>query len=535
MKVWLSGLLVLMLSIAVVAQEERPEHNHAVVEIDDSTLTNFPPAVLVFDGQELLHVAGISSLSAEVRVDTMRRSLKRAARSPLVSTKEFVIHHDDRVGVSLIMLNNGQMLCTVWEPDAELNGVSRRELAEQWHETLATAIDHFRQERTTDAILRSSLFAVLATVVFLGIWLVILRIFKREMRFVESRLAGKQTLKLLDGDTIVSIHHNTVKIIRMLIILTVFIGYLNIMLGLFPWTYNLSAGLFSLIRTPVVTFAGAFVDNLPNFFAIGVILTITHFVLKSLKHVFDQIGEGKVRIKGFYTDWADTTYSLIRMVVIVFAAVVAWPYIPGSGSPAFKGISIFMGVLVSLGSSSAMGNIFGGLMLTYMRSFSPGDFVEINNMRGTVMQRRTFATRLRTPTNEIISIPNQAVSANPIINYSRMTKSIGVNIGTSVTIGYDVPWRKVHALLLKSAEGVNDVLDDPAPTILQLSLADFYVKYKLVVSTKEPAKKFRILSDLHQNIQDHFAKAGVEIMSPHYQGNRSGEGPAVPDMNDVEI
>ena len=151
------------------------------------------------------------------------------------------------------------------------------------------------------------------------------------------------------------------------------------------------------------------------------------------------------------------------------------------------------------------------------------------------MQSRTFATRLKTPTNEIISIPNQAVSSNPIINYSRMTKSIGVNMGTAVTIGYDVPWRKVHALLLKSAEGVEDVLEDPSPTILQLSLDDFYVKYKLVISTKNPAKKFRILSDLHQNIQDNFAKAGVEIMSPHYQDNRGGGESTIPDMSDVTI
>jgi small-conductance mechanosensitive channel len=299
-------------------------------------------------------------------------------------------------------------------------------------------------------------------------------------------------------------------------------------LSFFPWTFNLSARLFDLISAPVIKFGHAFVENLPNLFAIGVIILITNFILRGFKHIFAQIAEGKVRIKGFYQDWAETTYGLTRMVVVVFAAVVAFPFIPGSSSPAFKGISIFMGVLVSLGSSSAVGNVFGGLMLTYMRSFQPGDFVEINGMKGTVMASRTFATRLKTPTNEIISIPNAAVSSNHIINYSRMTKSVGVNIGTDITIGYDVPWRKVHELLLKSAEGVPDVLEDPAPIILQLGLEDYYVKYKLVISTKNPAGKFRILSNLHQNIQDNFAAAGVEIMSPHYQANRSGEASTIP-------
>ena len=215
--------------------------------------------------------------------------------------------------------------------------------------------------------------------------------------------------------------------------------------------------------------------------------------------------------------------------MIVFALVAAFPYIPGSDSPAFRGLSIFMGVLFSLGSTSTVGNIFGGLMLTYMRSFQTGDFVEINGMRGTVMSRRTFSTRLKTPTNEIISIPNAQVSANLIKNYSNMTKSIGVNIGTSVTIGYDVPWRTVHELLLKSAEGVEDVMEDPAPNVLQLGLEDFYVTYRLVVATTRPDRMLHILSALHENIQDRFAEAGVEIMSPHYRANRDGGKPALPE------
>ena len=535
--VWLSALLILVFAGSIQAQDDANldvERKHEVIEVDDTTVTNDTPATLMFNGHELFQLSGISSVTAEARVETMQRRLKRSAKSPLISTENFSIHHDDKIGASTIM-HDAEVLCVIWETDAALNKTPRKQLAEEWHEILANSIDQWRQDRTAAKLVRSSIFAVIASIIYLIIWFIIRKIFKKEMTFVERKFSGKQTLKLLDGDSIVTINSNIMKTIRFLIMMTVFIVYLNIVLSFFPWTFNLSAKLFELISTPVMNFGHALVDNLPNLFAIGVIVAITHYILKGFKHMFEQIGEGKVRIKGFYQDCADTTYSLIRMVIIVFAAVVAWPYIPGSGSPAFKGISIFMGVLVSLGSSSAMGNIFGGLMLTYMRSFSPGDFVKINDMRGTVMQRRTFSTRLKTPTNEIISIPNAAVSANPIVNYSRMTKSIGVNIGTAVTIGYDVPWRKVHALLLKSAEGVQDVLEEPAPTILQLGLEDFYVKYRLVVSTKNPAGKFRILSNLHQNIQDNFAKAGVEIMSPHYQDNRGSGESTIPDMNDVEF
>lgn len=522
MKFRLNLMLTFLLVLSAQAQEitEIPPP-----ESDSSTNTT---AELMFHGQELFKMASISSVTADIRTETMVRRLKRAATSPLVSTENFTIHHDDTLGVSLIM-HNADVICAIWDTDAALNDTPRDELAEKWHGIITGIIEQFRKDRTPGALLKNGLMAVGATLIYLIIWFLVRKAFKKEMQAVESKFGGHQMFKLLDGDTLVHVNHNTVKVIRGLIVITLFIVYLNIVLSFFPETYNLSAKLFEMLTTPVIKFWNAFVDNLPNLFALAVIVIITRFILRGLKHMFGQIAEGKVRIRGFYQDWSDTTYSLIRMLVIVFAAVIAFPYIPGSSSPAFKGISIFMGVLVSLGSSSAVGNIFGGLMLTYMRSFQPGDFVKINGMKGTVMASRTFSTRLKTPTNEIISIPNMAVSSNHIINYSRMTKSIGVNIGTAVTIGYDVPWRLVHEQLLKSAVGVPDVLEDPAPTILQLSLDDFYVKYKLVVSTKNPAGKFRILSNMHQNIQDNFAASGIEIMSPHYQADRSGEKITIPD------
>ena len=492
----------------------------------EGAATNGPVAVM-FNGTELFELASVSSVSAEIRAESVVRQMKRVARSPLINTADILVQHEDTLKISVIMAGPNVVLA-VLEPDAALHGTARQKLAEKWSGVIEEAIERYRRDRTTASYLRGIAFAAVATLIFAVSWMIVCRLFKREMKLVEARFAGQQMLKLLDGDTVVAVNGYIVRISRALILLAAFIVYLNAVLSFFPWTYNVSAWLFGMIKTPVVAFGHGLVDNLPNLFTLAVIFVIVRFLLRGLKHIFSQIGEGKVKIKGFYQDWSDTTYRLVRMVVVVFAAVVAFPYIPGSNSPAFKGISIFMGVLVSLGSTSAVGNIFGGLMLTYMRSFSPGDFVEINGMRGTVMASRTFATRLRTPTNEVISIPNSAVSANPIINYSRMTKSSGVNIGTSVTIGYDVPWRKVHELLLKSAEGVDFVLEDPAPIILQLELDDFYVKYKLVVSTKEPAKQFRILSNIHQNIQDNFADAGVEIMSPHYRANRAGDQPALP-------
>lgn len=531
MKRWIViGLFLACSLMNIMAQEAVPTADD--VSSDDVATNDV--AVLLFHGKELFAVPGISSVSAQQRVEVMLRRFNRAAKSPLVSTDDFEIHHDNELQVSLIMLDS-DVVAAVWEVDAKHHDVPRETLAEHWQELIKDSIDQYREDRTTESISKSSIFAGGATLAFLIIWWVIRKISQKEISIIEKKFKGQKMFKLLDGDSIVLINGNIVKFIRMIIMLWIFILYLNLMLSFFPWTYNLSAKLFDLVSTPVINFGHAFVENLPKLFGLLVIIVITTFVLRSLKSIFQQIDLGRVRIRGFYRDWADPTYRLVRIVVIVFAVVVGFPFIPGSSSPAFKGISIFMGVLLSLGSTSAVGNIVAGLVLTYMRPFVNDDFVEISGMRGEVVSRDTFSTRLQTPTNEIISIPNASVSSNHIINFSRMAERGGVNVGTAITIGYDVPWRTVHELLFASAEGVEDVLQAPPPKVLQVSLDDFYVQYKLIVTTKHPERRIPIRSNLHQNIQDNFAKAGVEIMSPHYRDNRTGEDITIPNMEGVEL
>lgn len=488
---------------------------------------------VIFHGEQLFEVADISSVSADSRAEILVRRLTDNAKSPLVNTDNITVYHDDDLKVSLIM-HEADVLCAVWESDAKHHDMPRETLAEQWSESIKEVIDQYRQDYTTNSYLKGGIFALVATLVFVIIWLAARKLSEKEMRVISTKFGGQQMFKFVDGDSLVTINGYTIRFVRFIFMLWIFILYLNLVLSLFPWTFNLSARLFSLISTPVIQFAHALKENLPNLFAILVILFIVRFVLRSLKHIFEQIGIGKVRIKGFYRDWADPSYRLIRIVTIVFAAVVAFPFIPGSSSPAFKGISIFMGVLVSLGSTSAVGNIVAGLVLTYMRPFVTDDFVEISGMRGTVESRGTFSTRLRTQTNEIISIPNASVSTNHIINFSRMAERGGVNVGAIITIGYDVPWRTVHELLISAAVGVDDILESPPPKVLQLQLGDFYVQYKLIITTKNPERRFPIRSNLYQNIQDRFAEAGVEIMSPHYQSNRDGERSTIPPSENPE-
>jgi len=368
------------------------------IQAQEQAVTN-DTAVVLFHGKELLTVSGISSVSAEARAETLQRRFKRQAKSPLVSTENFSVHHDDELEVSVLM-SGSEILCAIWEADAQHYDVPRETLAEHWRDEIKKGIEQHRRDYTSDALAKDSAFAGIATVIFLIIWFVLRLLCRREVKAIKKKFAGQKMFKFLDGDSLVTINGNLVKFIRAVVMIWVFVIYLNLVLSFFPWTFNLSAKLFEMVSTPLINFGHDFVENLPNLFTLCVIGGIVWFVLRGLKSIFAQVGEGKVRINGFYRDWANPTYRLVRIVIIVFAAVVAFPSIPGSSSPAFKGISIFMGVLLSLGSTSAVGNVVAGLVLTYMRPFVSHDFVEISGLRGTVVSRGTFSTRLKTPTNE---------------------------------------------------------------------------------------------------------------------------------------
>jgi small-conductance mechanosensitive channel len=246
--------------------------------------------------------------------------------------------------------------------------------------------------------------------------------------------------------------------------------------------------------------------------------------------VFAQIKHGDLKIRGFYVDWAEPTEKLVRMLVIVLALVVAFPYLPGAKSPAFQGISIFLGVLLSLGSSSAVANALAGIILTYMRSFLVGDWVQIGDTTGEVTEKTLLVTRILTPKAEIITIPNATVMSGSVKNYSVEARKSGVIFHTNVTIGYDAPWRTVHRLLIDAAGATQHVLRQPTPFVLQNRLDDFYVSYELNAFTDVPSQMLNIYSDLHQNIQDKFNEAGVEICSPHFSSLRDGNSIAIPEQ-----
>jgi small-conductance mechanosensitive channel len=252
-------------------------------------------------------------------------------------------------------------------------------------------------------------------------------------------------------------------------------------------------------------------------------------VMKFLRLVAGEIERGKIRIRGFYPEWSQPTYKIVRFLLFAFTAVVIYPYLPGENSPAFKGVGIFIGVLFSLGSTSAVANVVAGVILTYTRGFRVGDWVKIGDNMGEVTGQTMLATHLKTIKNEEIIIPNSVILGSHITNYSLLAQKDGLILYTSVTIGYDQPWRKIQQLLIEAALKTKNIVPTPAPFVLHNALDDSYVQYEINAYTDKPLLMVFTYSDLRANIQDVFFAAGVEIMSPTFHAVRDGNRTAMPE------
>ncbi|MBN7818178.1 mechanosensitive ion channel family protein [Algoriphagus pacificus] len=318
------------------------------------------------------------------------------------------------------------------------------------------------------------------------------------------------------------------RVLKIFIIAVLLYLALPIIFSIFPSTKNLAGTLLSYITTPLKGIFVSFIEYIPELFMIVVVVTITFYFGEFINFISGEIERGNLSIPGFYPDWAKPTFNLVKVIIYAFAFIVIFPYLPGSESPAFQGVSVFLGLLISLGSSSAISNIIAGLVIIYMRAFKIGDRVKIGDTTGDVIEKTMLVTRLRTIKNEEVTIPNSAILNGNTINYSVEDHGAGLILHTTVTIGYDVPWRKVHELLIKAALEVETVLKEPKPFVLQTSLDDFYVSYQINAYTLDSKKAAKSYSDLHANIQDAFAEAGVEIMSPHYRAARDGADLALP-------
>jgi len=426
------------------------------------------------------------------------------------------------------------LIMSIAEIDAVWMETQRAKLAGLYKEHIVKAIENYQHETSWQTLLKE---AGLALVVIIAAGLVIYalqRIFNwSQQKFIAQK--GKlikglriKNYELLTADRAVNVLLIIDTLIKWFFILIVVYLALPILFGIFPWTKDYSVKLLSYFITPVKKILIALWDYIPNLITIIVLVIVFRYIIRFLRFLKDEIERGVLRIPGFYTDWANPTFQIVRILVLAFLLIVIFPYMPGSESPVFKGVSVFVGVLFTFGSAGALGNVVAGLVLTYMRAFKIGDRVKIGDATGDIIEKSLLVTRIRTIKNEVISIPNSMVMNNHTVNYTIETANKGLIVYKTVTVGYDVPWRKVHALLIEAAKITNMLEAEPEPFVLQTSFDDFSVAYQINAYTKHASKQAVIYSELYQNLQDKFNEAGIEILSPSYQAIRDGSAVTIP-------
>jgi small-conductance mechanosensitive channel len=349
----------------------------------------------------------------------------------------------------------------------------------------------------------------------------------RDTRF---RVVRIQSLEIFTPNQMVGVLVIIAKYVRLGVIVSVFILFLIFVFSLYPQTDGLAQSLLLNINEALMSLWDQVLSFIPNLIALIFITLISRLVLRLLRFFYDGLQRGKIRFSSIHPEVVEPTYQLIRFLVIAFALVAAFPYIPGSSSPMFRGLSIFVGFLISLGSTSLVTNIISGIVLTYSRGLKIGDRVKIGETFGDVIDRTLLVTRVKTIKNEVITIPNVVVMQNEIVNFSAEARGEGLILHTSITIGYDAPWRHVQDLLLNAATDTRDILHAPEPFVLKTSLDNYYVSYELNAFTDNPDRMADIYSELHQNILDKFNQASVEIMSPTYFAFRDGHESTIPKI-----
>ena len=333
-------------------------------------------------------------------------------------------------------------------------------------------------------------------------------------------------LKIISAKQIIDIILFSLRILRYLINVLQVLLTLPIVFSLFPATRHLAATLFGYILNPLKNIGIGILKYIPNVITIIIIVVITRYVLKALKFFALQITKGKLVIPGFYVDWAAPTYRILQVLLWAFTIAIVYPYLPGSDSKVFQGVSVFLGIIFSLGSTSAIGNLVAGLVITYMRPFKIGDRVQIKEVTGFVVEKNLMVVRLKTHKNEYVTFPNLIVLGSSITNYhtSSDENTEGLILNTEITFGYATPWQTVHEILIQAALATKYVQKTPKPFVLQTGLDDFYARYQINCYTKEIDRIPAIYTELYENIQNGFNEAGLDMTAPHYEVSTTVKG-----------
>ena len=515
--------LAVLLSITclAVAADEAADEKAAVKATERITTSNEPVelAAVVVDGLLVMKVRGSDSFPAARRAAEIKQRIIEAAQDARLPTDAVTIEAaEDRT----LLLAGERLLLDIFDADAEIEGLSRDLLAEDRQGRIQEVIAAYRAERSPEVLLKKTAYAVAAVLLAAVLIFAFARASRALAKLLDRRLQEQiktleqKSARLIRSRNLAALLRTLTKIAFFaLVALTIYVS-MQFVLGLFPWTRESADWLFGLVLTPLQEIGLGLLAAIPNLIRLLILFFITRYILRTVYAFFHGIDNGAIKLASLDRELALPSYRLVRLVIILFAIVMAYPYIPGSDSAAFKGISVLAGLIISLGSQSIIGNIIAGYSLLYRRPFKIGDRIKIGDTVGNVTELRVLTTRLRSPKNEEIVLPNTAVLNGEVINYSTRAREQGLILHTTVGIGYETPWRQVEAMLKEAASRTSGLLAKPKPFVLQQALGDFAVTYEINAHCNDANNMAQIYSALHRNILDVFNEYGVAIMTPSY-------------------
>lgn len=498
----------------------------------DSLRKVTPGVPVVVEGDTLFYLyAKRGGHTPQQRAETDAAAISELGRRFNLRPDSLYVESSDIV--TDLMYGN-KVIASFIDQDGLWENCTREELTARNRKVIIDKLKEMKDEHSLWRLGKRILYFVLVLVGQYFLFRLTNWLFKRlkvriqRLKDTKLRPFSIQDYELLDTQKQVNLLVFLANLLRYVIMFLQLLLTVPLLFSIFPQTKSLAYQLFSYIWIPVKSIFTSVVEYIPNLFTIFVIWYAVKYLVHFVHYLANEVKSERLKINGFYSDWAEPTFHIIRFLLYAFMIAMIYPYLPGSKSGVFQGISVFVGLIVSLGSSTVIGNIIAGLVITYMRPFKLGDRIQLNETTGNVVEKTPLVTRIRTPKNEVVTIPNSFIMSSHTVNYSASAREYGLIIHSEVSIGYDVPWRQVHRLLIEAALDTPGVTDDPRPFVLETSLNDWYPVYQVNAYIKEADRLAQIYSDLHQNIQDRFNEAGIEIMSPHYMATRDGSQSTIP-------
>ena len=419
------------------------------------------------------------------------------------------------------IMGGEKLILSLTDMDGMWMNTSRQALGKAYGAAIRDKVEQLHEEYGIQQKVRGILLGLLIISVQVALIWVTLRLFRRFRRRII--LFGHKKLrpfKIKDYE-VLNVHRQGLallflsNVLRLLVILLQLLISIPLLFSIFPETKTITYKLFGYAWNPAKDILLSVIGYLPNLFKIVVIYICFKYLVRGMKFVAGEIADGKLKINGFYPEWARPTYYILRVLAYSFMIVMIWPLLPSSNSHIFQGMSVFLGVIVSLGSTSIISNMMAGLVMTYMRPFRIGDYIKLEENEGEVIEKNVLATRIKTPKNDIITIPNSAILSSKTFNYTASAEEFGVIVHTRITYGYSLSWQKAEQLLIEAALRTKDILAAPKPFVLASKLDDFYVCYELNAYTRQSHTLLDVYSDLHKNVLDRFREEGLDVSCPH--------------------